>query len=98
MATTGPSIPTDLPDSSWMRRAACKDAPGAMTPNEDEGEESARLRDNRDHLCRGDGDRACLVLNACLAWAIDARIRTGIAGGLTWPEREHLDRPGRRAG
>jgi WhiB family transcriptional regulator, redox-sensing transcriptional regulator len=96
MASAGPSIP-NLPDASWMRRAACKDADAdALTPHEGEEEESQRLLDNRDLFCHGYGEAPCPVLNECRVWALATKVRTGIAGGLTAADRDELAGPTRR--
>jgi WhiB family redox-sensing transcriptional regulator len=72
----------------WRDEAACRDADadlffpvGTMGP-------ALRQIDEAKRICR-----ACAARVACLAWAIDHGIGSGVWGGTTEDERRALRRP-----
>jgi len=74
--------------TQWRDFAACRDADadlffpvGPMGPG-------LRQIDQAKRICR-----ACPVQAACLAWAIDHGITSGVWGGTTEDERRTLRRP-----
>jgi len=91
-------IEIDLLRPRWMRNAACRGQGfNAWFPSEESGEEADAARE----VCSG-----CRVRTECLEYALAARIRHGLWGGLSGRERLVLagaarrspgNTPGRRA-
>lgn len=83
-------VEIDLLRPAWMRDAACRGAGAAVwfTIN-DAGDDGDRAR----RVCS-----SCGVQHECLDYALDARIRYGIWGGLSGRERATLERRRRSAG
>ena len=74
--------------TDWRDHAACRDADadlffpvGTMGP-------ALRQIDEAKRICR-----ACPAQAACLAWAIDHEITSGVWGGTTEDERRALRQP-----
>lgn len=85
MRTTPPPTDqwfVDLDERPWAAYAACRTAdPDLFFPSEDDvAPEAIRI-------CRG-----CPVQEACLDWALEARIRYGVWGGATERDRRRMVR------
>ena len=81
-------IEIDLLRPRWMRNAACRaQGFGAWFTRDEAGEEADAAR----RVCAG-----CAVRTECLDYALDARIRHGLWGGLSTRERSALARTRRR--
>lgn len=79
-------------DNDWRRRAAC----GGLDPElffSSEDEENRQERREREAAAKAVCAR-CQVSDECLAYALEARERYGIWGGLTADERRELGRRG----
>ena len=82
-----PSAPVDLlvldlEERPWAAYAACRDADADQFFSTAEPEMAAAIR-----ICRG-----CPVREACLAWALDTRVKYGIWGATTERERRRMFR------
>ena len=83
MSATSPSldlIDLGVDDRPWARFGACRRYdPDVFFPGPD-GSPDQAVR-----ICR-----ACPVVDECREWALDARVRYGIWGGLTERDRRRL--------
>ena len=76
---------------SWRDDAACRDAdPDLFFPIGTAGP-ALRQIDQAKRICR-----ACPAQTACLAWAIDHAVTSGVWGGTTEDERRAIRRPAER--
>lgn len=75
--------PTDVVDApSWQLDAACAEpGPDLWFPGKGQSTKPGKV------VCE-----RCLVRSECLAFAQAHDIRSGIWGGLTWPQRKALGR------
>lgn len=79
-------------ENDWRRRAACAGLdPELFFASEDV--ENRQERRERDAAAKAVCGR-CAVVDDCLAYALEARERYGIWGGLTADERRELGRRG----
>jgi WhiB family redox-sensing transcriptional regulator len=73
--------------SSWRQRAACRGVdPGIFYPVSDEAAEEAKA------ICS-----SCVVRQSCIEYALAAREREGVWGGLTERERRRIVRQRRKS-
>ena len=77
--------------TNWRDAAACRDAdPDLFFPIGTAGP-ALRQIDEAKRICR-----ACPAQTACLAWAIDHAVTSGVWGGTTEDERRAIRRPAER--
>ncbi len=70
----------DLDERPWAAYAACRDADPDLFFPTSEADVAAAQR-----ICRG-----CPVIEECLNWALDTRVRYGVWGGTTERERRRM--------
>ena len=72
----------DLEERHWAAYASCRDADPELFFSGTDRASAEAVR-----ICRG-----CPVQPECLQWALDARVRYGIWGGLTEVQRRRASR------
>jgi WhiB family redox-sensing transcriptional regulator len=70
----------DLDERPWAAYAACRDAEPELFFSTSEVDTASAIR-----ICQG-----CPVIEECLDWALDTRVRYGVWGGTTERERRRM--------